>query len=473
MRATDSDGASVDTSFDIVINAVNDAPTTSGISDIVTQEGTNHSQINLASVFSDTEPGPLNYTVENNTNPTIISNTTINGSGLLRLEYAPNEAGQTTITVRATDPEGDWIENSFNVEITPLPAPDPDPVIPDPVIPDPVIPDPEPVLADPILPDPALPDPALPDPVIPDPVIPEPVQESPAESAVNFESANEEPDSDNSSTINSPANENTDSNSDEQEFQSTAEQETEQQQSQNLEHTRTETGTEEKPLDDAEFTSEPLLASISSPELTNLEATSETNTNSASQIYTPPALQGIGTNLAPVANADALPEFESLDTSDDNIFYVDHNDPESEIYQELRSQANETLLFSQLPAPAFGINPAQFNQDLESHFTQARNDMAEAFTTEYANNDAFRGLAITVTSGVMIWALRASSLILALVSTTPAWKGLDPLPVLAASRQKRINEKIKQYKDKLSEDTDDSEVGHMFDYLAESRKPNE
>jgi Domain of unknown function (DUF4347)/Bacterial Ig domain len=456
VRATDSDGASVDTSFAIAINAVNDAPTSSGLSDIVTPEGTNHSQINLASVFSDTEPGPLNYTVENNTNPSIISSTTINGSGLLRLEYAPDEAGQTTITVRATDPEGDWIESSFNVEITPLPAPDPDPVIPDPVIPDP-----EPVLADPILPDPGL----------PDPVIPDPVQESPAEPAVNFESANEEPDSDNSPTINSPANENTDSNSDEQEFQSTAEQETEQQQSQSLEHT--ETGTEEKSLDEAEFTSEPLLASISSPELTNLEVTSETNTNAASQIYTPPPLQGIGTNLAPVANADALPEFESLDTSDDNIFYVDHNDPESEIYQELRSQANETLLFSQLPAPAFGINPAQFNQDLESHFTQARNDMAEAFTTEYANSDTIRGLAITVTSGVMIWALRASSLILALVSTTPAWKGLDPLPVLAASRQKRINEKIKQYKDKLSEDTDDSEVGHLFDYLAKSRKPNE
>jgi Domain of unknown function (DUF4347)/Cadherin-like len=456
MRATDSDGASVDTSFDIAINSVNDAPTTSGISDIVTPEGTNHSQINLASVFSDTEPGPLNYTVENNTNPTIISNTTINGSGLLQLEYAPNEAGQTTITLRATDPEGDWIESSFNVEITPLPAPDPDPVIPDP----------EPVLANPILPDPVLPDPVLPDPVIPDPV-----QESPAEPAVNFESANEEPDSDNSSTINSPANENTDSNSDEQEFQSTTEQETEQQQSQNLEHT--ETGTEENSLNDAEFTSEPLLASISSPELTNLEATSETNTNSASQIYTPPPLQGIGTNLAPVANADALPEFERLETSDDNIFYVDHNDPESEIYQELRSQANETLLFSQLPAPAFGINPAQFNQDLESHFSLARNEMAEAFTTEYANSDTIRGLAITVTSGVMIWALRASSLILALVTTTPAWKGLDPLPVLAASRQKRINEKIKQYQDKLAEDTDDSEVGHLFDYLAKSRKPNE
>ncbi len=453
VRATDSDGASVDTSFDIVINAINDAPTTSGISDIVTPEGTNHSQINLASVFSDIEPGPLNYTVENNTNPTIISNTTINGSGLLRLEYAPEEAGQTTITVRATDPEGDWIESSFNVEITPLPAPDPDPVISDPVIPDP-----EPVLADPI----------LPGPVLPDPVLPDPVQESPAEPAANFESADEEPDSDNSSTINSPANENTDSNSDEQEFQSTAEQETEQQ-SQNLENTETEI--EENSLDDAKFTSEPLLASISSPELTNLEATSETNTNSASQLYTPPPLQGIGTNLAPVT--DALPEFETLDTSDDNIFYVDHNDPENEIYQELRSQANETLLFSQLPAPAFGINPAQFNQDLESHFTQARNEMAEAFTAEYANSDAIRGLAITVTSGVMIWALRASSLILALVSTTPAWKGLDPLPVLAASRQKRINEKIKQRQDKHSEDADKSEVGHLFDHTLESSKPNE
>ncbi len=456
VRATDSDGASVDTSFDIVINAINDAPTTSGISDIVTTEGTNHSQINLASVFSDTEPGPLNYTVENNTNPTIISNTTINGSGLLRLEYAPEEAGQTTITVRATDPEGDWIESSFNVEITPLPAPDP--VIPDPVIPDPVIPDPDPVLADPI----------LPGPVLPDPVLLDPVQESPAEPAANFESADEEPDSDNSSTINSPANENTDSNSDEQEFQSTAEQETEQQ-SQNLENTETEI--EENSLDDAKFTSEPLLASISSPELTNLEATSETNTNSASQLYTPPPLQGIGTNLAPVT--DALPEFETLDTSDGNIFYVDHNDPENEIYQELRSQANETLLFSQLPAPAFGINPAQFNQDLESHFTQARNEMAEAFTAEYANSDAIRGLAITVTSGVMIWALRASSLILALVSTTPAWKGLDPLPVLAASRQKRINEKIKQRQDKHSEDADKSEVGHLFDHTLESSKPNE
>ena len=62
--------------------------------------------IDLFAAFDDFEDPDtaLTYTIENNSNPSLFTATTINGSlGTLTLDYAPATTGTADITVRATD----------------------------------------------------------------------------------------------------------------------------------------------------------------------------------------------------------------------------------------------------------------------------------------------------------------------------------------------------------------------------------
>ncbi|MDP6544681.1 MAG: hypothetical protein QGH60_11870, partial [Phycisphaerae bacterium] len=59
----------------------------------------------------------LVFSVEDNTNTDLVT-ASILGSRLT-LAYAPGAAGQADITVRATDPEGAWIEETFTVTVEP------------------------------------------------------------------------------------------------------------------------------------------------------------------------------------------------------------------------------------------------------------------------------------------------------------------------------------------------------------------
>ncbi|WP_336514905.1 malectin domain-containing carbohydrate-binding protein [Pollutibacter soli] len=74
--------------------------------------------INLASVFTDDKGADnLTYSVPGNTNKSIVSSTTISGT-TLTLNFAGILAGQTDITVRATDAEGLFVDDVFTVNVT-------------------------------------------------------------------------------------------------------------------------------------------------------------------------------------------------------------------------------------------------------------------------------------------------------------------------------------------------------------------
>lgn len=63
---------------------------------------------------------------------------------------------------------------------------------------------------------------------------------------------------------------------------------------------------------------------------------------------------------------------------------------------------------------------------------------------------------------IIIWALRASSLLVALFSMMPLWRGVDPLPVLAdVEKRKKALAGIED--DKEEEDKKAGEVGYLFD----------
>ncbi len=98
----------------------NAAPTTSGLATINVIEGATSSNVSLAASFSDDndQSSGILYTVTSDTNSAIFSNITIDpNTGNLILNYASKHSGSATLTVRATDSSGAFVETSLNVTV--------------------------------------------------------------------------------------------------------------------------------------------------------------------------------------------------------------------------------------------------------------------------------------------------------------------------------------------------------------------
>jgi hypothetical protein len=66
-----------------------------------------------------------------------------------------------------------------------------------------------------------------------------------------------------------------------------------------------------------------------------------------------------------------------------------------------------------------------------------------------------RGTGIALTAGVASWVLRGGSLLASFLSTIPVWRGLDPLPILAAARKKQKKDVFIANSKKNKSDADD------------------
>lgn len=93
-------------------------PTTSGIADVTVPAGSTSQTISLSSDFTggSVPDNQLSYSLVGDTNPALFSATTIN-SGTLTLAFAPNQTGNSLLTVRAGDPDGDFVDASFQVTV--------------------------------------------------------------------------------------------------------------------------------------------------------------------------------------------------------------------------------------------------------------------------------------------------------------------------------------------------------------------
>ncbi len=107
--------------FTITIDGQNDPPTTSGISDQNELEDANNRVINLFSAFDDEEDADneLTYQELSNSNAALFSSTTINETtGTYTLDFAPDANGTAAITIRVTDTQGLFVDESFTVNVT-------------------------------------------------------------------------------------------------------------------------------------------------------------------------------------------------------------------------------------------------------------------------------------------------------------------------------------------------------------------
>jgi hypothetical protein len=115
-----------------------------------------------------------------------------------------------------------------------------------------------------------------------------------------------------------------------------------------------------------------------------------------------------------------------------------------------------------LIAPDAGFAPWEA-EDFDNEVRRIRAQMDEAMSEEHDRKAVVAGLTFSVTTGLLVWSLRASSLLLTMMSMLPLWRGLDPLPILDEVNKKK-KELEQQRKDREREDKSAKEVGYLFDH---------
>ena len=108
----------------IIVNSVNDSPTTIGITNVtLLEDPASSTTINLNNVFEDADnlDSDLTYSITGNTSIGLFNTTAVNAAtGELVLDYAANMSGSSQISVRATDPSGASVDTLFTVTVTPV-----------------------------------------------------------------------------------------------------------------------------------------------------------------------------------------------------------------------------------------------------------------------------------------------------------------------------------------------------------------
>ena len=107
----------------LITAALNQAPTTSGVADIVVFDNSAPSTISLFPAFHDAEdePSQMSYSVVGNTNAALFQFVGIEpATGNLLLTYATGVTGLSQLTVKATDSLGKTVTASFQVKVVPF-----------------------------------------------------------------------------------------------------------------------------------------------------------------------------------------------------------------------------------------------------------------------------------------------------------------------------------------------------------------
>ena len=105
------------------VNAVNDAPTTTGLHAVEAAEDAADILVDLLPHFSDIEdPGTeLTYSVQSNSNPSLVTPSLVSPfENVLRLSFQPDAYGAATLTLRATDTGGAFVQATLNVGVDAL-----------------------------------------------------------------------------------------------------------------------------------------------------------------------------------------------------------------------------------------------------------------------------------------------------------------------------------------------------------------
>jgi len=165
-----------------------------------------------------------------------------------------------------------------------------------------------------------------------------------------------------------------------------------------------------------------------------------------------------------VTNSNNVPlvsfnDYATQDESKNNVRLMD--------IRNSLSIANSSPLLASLISPDSGFSASEV-VDFNTALRRVHDEMNQALDAEDMQKNILAGMTFSVTTGLIIWSLRASSLLLTLMSMMPLWGSMDPLPILDQVN-KRKEELKQQRKDKQKEDENAKEVGYLFDQAQSSK----
>ena len=115
---SDSHGLTDTAVVTVAVTGQDDPPVTIGIPDVAHGDGGSPTAIDLTQYFADSQcsASALTYSVIGDTSPALFTSISVDAeSQTLTLAYNPGNHGAAQITVRATDPEGLYVDSTFTV----------------------------------------------------------------------------------------------------------------------------------------------------------------------------------------------------------------------------------------------------------------------------------------------------------------------------------------------------------------------
>jgi hypothetical protein len=121
VSATDNDAASVEDTFLVDVAASNTPPVViSPIADVAVDEDSPdiNSYVDLNVVFNDAEDGDnLAFQILSNTNPSLVTVAIGASDSAIDLSFTADASGSATITVRATDSQSEFVDDTFDIVV--------------------------------------------------------------------------------------------------------------------------------------------------------------------------------------------------------------------------------------------------------------------------------------------------------------------------------------------------------------------
>lgn len=168
---------------------------------------------------------------------------------------------------------------------------------------------------------------------------------------------------------------------------------------------------------------------------------------------------------APLITADATIKFSDAEATGKHSL-IDRLQAQGSMLANAKTPSGSML--TNLIGPASGFS-AEEEEKFNAQLNRFREQMDNVLHEEQQQKVMLAGITLSVTTGLLIWSLRASSLLLTLMSMLPLWRGIDPLPILEEVN-KRKKQLEQERKDKVEEDKTSKEVGYMFDHIDSGRK---
>ena len=172
-----------------------------------------------------------------------------------------------------------------------------------------------------------------------------------------------------------------------------------------------------------------------------------------------------GTSTQPLISEESERVFNGLD--DKSSRDIERAEETLRENYELNNSLATSTGIASLITPDSGFAPWE-EVDFDTEVRRLRVQMDEVLEEEQDRRSLVAGITFSLTTGLLIWSLRASSLLLAMMSMLPLWRGLDPLPILDEVNKKK-KELEQQRKDRAHEDKSSKEVGYLFDHTQDKK----